>query len=81
MSELHDELWTGAVGNKNITMEGLAEIYHDDFINALDEAMERQREACAEAWMKHAFDESTYGSRRKVSLTYAAILSARVEGT
>ena len=76
MSKLHDELWTGAVGNKNITMEGLAEIYHDDFINALDEATERQRKACAEAAKLYTYG---YGDREAEKML-AAILNAKVEG-
>jgi len=76
MSKLHDELWERYHGTDG---HGYRIMTEEAFAAAIDEAMERQREACAEAWMKHAFDELTYESRRKVSLTYAAILSAKVE--
>ena len=78
MSKLHDELWA-KYRHPLAGHEWLLGTEYADFAAAIDEAMERQREACAEAWMKHAFDELTYESRRKVSPTYAAILSAKVE--
>ena len=91
-SKLHDELWESHIDVQQ-AMHGNIVMTRAGFAAAIDEAMERQREACADGALKMIMDMVRHGINRwrtsdgyikrapieHVLHTY--ILNAKVEGT
>ena len=77
MSKLHDELWKYCVCSEGepIPEEPRKYVHREDFSTAIDEAMERQRKACAEAAKLYTYG---YGDRIAEKML-AAVLNAKVE--